>query len=172
MGVGGHHHAPAAFTPRKDPVHIVQEAGWASEPVWIGAENLASTGIRSPDFPARSESLYRLLHSIVIGSKISILWRRCTYYVWANKMRIKIRKTVLCHLESVIISFVCLLYVPCELHQEDWNIRKEAWAARTRVVLSSHLVCVKCITNYRERWLCNYVAQHVWEGEILIENLV
>jgi hypothetical protein len=67
MGVGGQHHAPAAFTPGKDPVPIVQEAGWASEPVWIGAENLASTGIRSPDLPARSESLYQLRH---LGSSI------------------------------------------------------------------------------------------------------
>jgi hypothetical protein len=30
MGVSGQHHAPAA--PR--PVPIVQEAGWAPEPVW------------------------------------------------------------------------------------------------------------------------------------------
>jgi hypothetical protein len=45
MEVGGQHHVPAAFTPGKDPVAIVQEAGWASEPVWIGAENLAPTGI-------------------------------------------------------------------------------------------------------------------------------
>jgi hypothetical protein len=29
-------------------------------PVWTGAENLAPTGIQSPDRPARSESLYRL----------------------------------------------------------------------------------------------------------------
>jgi len=29
------------FTPGKDPVPIVQEAGWASGPVWTGAENLA-----------------------------------------------------------------------------------------------------------------------------------
>jgi hypothetical protein len=48
------------FTPRKDPVPIVQEVGWASGPVWTGAENLASTVIRSPDHPARSQSLYRL----------------------------------------------------------------------------------------------------------------
>jgi len=37
------------FTPRKDPVPIVQEAGWAPGPVWTGAENLTPTGIRSPD---------------------------------------------------------------------------------------------------------------------------
>ena len=44
------------FTPGKDPVPIVQEAGWAPGPVWTGAP----TRIRSPDRPARSESLYWL----------------------------------------------------------------------------------------------------------------
>ena len=29
------------FTPRKDPLPIVQEAGWAPGPVWTGAENLS-----------------------------------------------------------------------------------------------------------------------------------
>jgi hypothetical protein len=41
-------------TPGKDPVPIVQEAGWAPEPVWTCAENLARTWIRSPYRPARS----------------------------------------------------------------------------------------------------------------------
>ena len=48
------------FTARKDPVTIVQEAESAPGPVWTGAENLASTGIRFPYRPARSQSLYRL----------------------------------------------------------------------------------------------------------------
>jgi hypothetical protein len=48
------------FTPAKDPVPTVQEAGWAPGPVWTGAENLALTGIRSPGRPARSQSLYWL----------------------------------------------------------------------------------------------------------------
>jgi hypothetical protein len=42
------------FAPGKDPVPIVQEAGWAPGPVWTGSENFAPTGIRSPDRPARS----------------------------------------------------------------------------------------------------------------------
>ena len=54
----GQHHAPAALYPGKDPVPIVQEAGLASGPVWTGAENLACTGIPSPDRPAHSQSLY------------------------------------------------------------------------------------------------------------------
>jgi len=46
------------FTPGKDTVPIVQEAGWSPGPVWTGAENLAPpTGIRSQDRQVRSESL-------------------------------------------------------------------------------------------------------------------
>jgi hypothetical protein len=62
MGVGGQRHAPA--------LPIVQEAGWAPGPVWTDAENLSPTGIRSPDPPARSESLYRLRYSgVPLGKK-------------------------------------------------------------------------------------------------------
>ena len=64
MGVGGQHHAPAP---------IVQEAGWASETTWIGAENLVPAGIRSPDLPARNESLYRLRHPSSLSDFIETL---------------------------------------------------------------------------------------------------
>ena len=37
----------ALFTPGKDPVPIVQEAGWAPGSVWTGAGNFAPTGIQS-----------------------------------------------------------------------------------------------------------------------------
>jgi len=46
----------------RDPVPIVQEAGWALAPVWTFAENLAPSRIRSPDRPTCSESLYLLLY--------------------------------------------------------------------------------------------------------------
>ena len=42
---------------RKDPVPIVQEAGWVPGLVWTGAENLGPTGIRSLDRPAHSQLL-------------------------------------------------------------------------------------------------------------------
>jgi hypothetical protein len=48
------------FTPRKDTVAIVQEAGWSPGPFWKDADNLAPTGIRSPNRQGRSELLYRL----------------------------------------------------------------------------------------------------------------
>jgi hypothetical protein len=46
------------FAWERDPVHIVQEAVWATRPVWTGAENLTPTWIRSPDRPHGSQSLY------------------------------------------------------------------------------------------------------------------
>ena len=48
------------FTPGEDLVPIVQEVEWAPGPVWTVEENLAPTGIRSPNRPARSLPLYRL----------------------------------------------------------------------------------------------------------------
>ena len=51
---------PDRFTPGKDSVPIVEEGGCAPGPVWKGAENLAPTGIRSPDHSSRSELLKRL----------------------------------------------------------------------------------------------------------------
>jgi hypothetical protein len=54
MRVGGQLHAPAALPPGK------RQAGWAQGPVWTAAKNLPPPGIRSPDRPARSESLYLL----------------------------------------------------------------------------------------------------------------
>ena len=50
----GQRHAPAAIYPREGP------GTHCTGPVWTGAENLAPTGIRSLDRPARSQSLYRL----------------------------------------------------------------------------------------------------------------
>jgi hypothetical protein len=48
MGVNGQRHAPAALLP---PVPIVQEAGWAPEPVWtqrIEEKSSAPAGDRTP----------------------------------------------------------------------------------------------------------------------------
>ena len=62
MGMDGQRHTRPLYPWERDAVTIVQEAGWAPEPVRTGAENLVSTGITSPDSPACSESLYRLSH--------------------------------------------------------------------------------------------------------------
>ena len=47
------------FTPGKDPVPILQEAGRAPGPVWTGGKSRPHRDSIS-DRPARSQSLYRL----------------------------------------------------------------------------------------------------------------
>ena len=47
------------FTPGRDPVPIIQEAGWDPGPVWTGGKSRPHGG-SNPDRPARSQSLYRL----------------------------------------------------------------------------------------------------------------
>jgi hypothetical protein len=49
-----------SFTPGKDPVPLVQEAGWSTGPVLTGAENLAFTGIRFPERRATRYSDYSI----------------------------------------------------------------------------------------------------------------
>jgi hypothetical protein len=54
MEVGSQRHAPAALPSGRDPVPILQEAGWALGLVWTDAENLSPTWFRSRDRPARN----------------------------------------------------------------------------------------------------------------------
>jgi len=72
------------FTPRKDPVPIVQETGWAPGLVWTGAEYLASIGIQSPDRPALSQSLYWLSYP---GPPQFLCWwpnRKISFHLWTK----------------------------------------------------------------------------------------
>ena len=62
MGVGGQRHDPSALPPGKTPYPLYRRLGGTPGPVWKVVEILAPTGIRSPDRPAHSESLYRLLY--------------------------------------------------------------------------------------------------------------
>jgi len=70
------------FTPGKDPVPIIQEAGWAPGPVWTGRESRPHRD-SIPDRPARSQSLYWLSYRAhnrkIKGMKfvtINYIWNR------------------------------------------------------------------------------------------------
>ena len=56
----------------------------APGPVWTGAENLAPTGIRSRDRPARSQSLYRkryLAHTMSTATETTVSGQSNSYMV-------------------------------------------------------------------------------------------
>jgi hypothetical protein len=84
------------FTPRKDPVPIVQEAGWAPGPVWTGAENLDLTRIRYPDHLAHRQSLYQLHYpahassldrEYLFANKDAEWYRNCLKYEEMQNMK-------------------------------------------------------------------------------------
>jgi hypothetical protein len=60
MGVGGQRHAPAALTPIKTQCPLYRSLGGLQGQSRRVQKISPPTGIRSPDRPARSESLYWL----------------------------------------------------------------------------------------------------------------
>ena len=48
-------HTSATLPWERDPAPLVQAAGWGPGLIWMGADNLTPTRIRSPDRPADSE---------------------------------------------------------------------------------------------------------------------
>ena len=61
---------------RESPVLIVEEGSWFPGPVWTGADNLASTGIRNPDRPARS--------SVAMLTELPDPMYFCRLYIFIN----------------------------------------------------------------------------------------
>ena len=69
------------FTPGKDPVPILQEAGWAPGPVWTGGKSRPHRD-SIPDRPAHSQPLYRLsyrAHSTYIYIHCIHIWHIYIY---------------------------------------------------------------------------------------------
>ena len=56
--MGGQRQAPAALPSERPCAHCI--GGWADRRTGLDGCGMSPTGIRSPDRPARSESLYRL----------------------------------------------------------------------------------------------------------------
>ena len=66
--MSGQQHAPATLHPRKDPVPILQEAGWAPGSVWTGGKSHHHRDLIL-DRPAHSQLLYRLsylAHTLIL----------------------------------------------------------------------------------------------------------
>ena len=69
------------FTRGKDPVPILQEAGWTPGPVWTGGNSRPHRD-SIPDRPARSQSLYRLSYPAHKNKSY-------TYGYWCQKVNVE-----------------------------------------------------------------------------------
>jgi hypothetical protein len=107
-------------------------AGWAPGSVWIGAENFAATGIRSPDRPARSQSLYRLsypahflfsftkfMFSIAYYHPVQISFYKFSPSRLQQNAEVSCRSTILCSSKYINITNAnTILYPERTLKQE------------------------------------------------------
>ena len=62
-GEGGQRHRPSALTLGKTRCLLCRRLSGPPRSAWTDAKNLNSTGIQSPDRPARSKWLYQLSYS-------------------------------------------------------------------------------------------------------------
>jgi hypothetical protein len=103
-GEGSASRPGCSLPPGKDPVRIVQKAGWAPGPVWKGAENLSPTGIRSPNRRARSQSLYRLSYlAHILFRRLAKFRRATTSFV----MSVRPRGTSRLPLDGISWNSIC-----------------------------------------------------------------
>jgi len=66
------------FTLGKDPVPIVQEAGWAPGPVWKGAENLAPTA-QTTRYKSTSPTSIRILNDPHTSLSLTVTEKKYFY---------------------------------------------------------------------------------------------
>ena len=75
---------------------------------WAGrenTENLAPTGIRSPDRPALSESLYRLRYPGQYGEEISITYSECVFVALGTQYEMRMRHIILSSVASPAVLY-------------------------------------------------------------------
>jgi hypothetical protein len=102
------------FTPGKDPVPIVQEAGCAQGRSGQVRKISPPTAIRSPDCPARSQSLYQLRYP---AHKYSTIWyikqtkeylviQKCQIW-WLTVMRSQLSQFLFQHMDISSCLSLC-----------------------------------------------------------------
>jgi len=133
------------FTPGKDPVPILQEAGWAPGPVWKGGKSRPHRDA-IPDRPARSQSLYRLSYPAHWDP-------RYTFF----KMYIRVSFPFDWQLISFIYSWV-------------WSFRKMVCREQHRSVAPCRMyvnISQRCLKTFR-----NTNIHHQWDAVLNLTSEV
>jgi hypothetical protein len=135
------------FSPGKDPVPIVQEAGWAPGPVWTFEEILASIGIRSPDRPARSESLYRLRYPALRKGNTKII-----HLLFFDSLRLLTNFPLLHTLQvkRIVLSHFCYFTSVHTLRPKCFLLLRSHFFFKFLLHQSDDFLCSEChrtITN-------------------------
>jgi len=118
------------FTPRKESVPILQEAGWAPGPVWTGGKSRPHRDL-SQNRPARSQSLYRLSYEL---GCVKILKKHCDMCI---------RK------KTILILFHCRSQRPRRLSRRSAAARQLRLWARILPAAWTSVCCECCVLSGR-----------------------
>ena len=160
---------PRPLYPRdKNPVPIVQEAGWAPGPVWTGAGNLVITGIRSPDRQARSESLYRLSYrgqwwdsTVKILCEVPFSSRDLILLLFNHLSRIRRTRQIVklvCNFSTSSVHF--FLYRSVRI-----VVKSVCYIRHVRPSVRMY----QRGSNWTEIWYCGLLWKLCWEGPNLVK---
>ena len=114
------------FTSGKDPVLILQEAGWAPVPVWTDGK-FRHHWDSIPDRPARSQSLYLLSYPVHVLGQVDLEYNHTSCELFLTKAaftRRRIRKVT-----SVRGQCICFTPLMISFYLQKW---KSWWRGRFR----------------------------------------
>ena len=121
MGVGGQPHAPAASTPGKDPVPILQEARWVPGPVWTSGKSRPHWD-SIPDRPVRSKSPYRMSYRAHTATYVNWEINKEYFVLFCWLMSFIVVLSMSKKRAYVIQSLFCYFVLPA--HKQGWASAK------------------------------------------------
>jgi hypothetical protein len=133
-GGGGEPHAPAASITGKDPVSIVQKAGWAPGPVCTGAENLTPMGFdpRTVQPVASRYTDYAIRPTPPLLTSSNCRWG-CTSWKTHHVAVTNIRPTskhlnnLLCHVSKMITIIIIIFILNTIRNSQEKSVRILLW---------------------------------------------
>ena len=123
------------FIPGKELVPILQEAGWASGPVWTGGISRPHRD-SIPDRPARSQSLYRLSYPAhkMHSANVKIITRKFGVLLTVHLSIFILRINQIDAQNLFYSKFISCLYMfraPCAHRQEVKIVLYSTWYHHT-----------------------------------------
>ena len=131
--MGSQPHAPAASTPGKDPVPIVQEAGWAPGWVWTGGKSRPYQDL-IPDRPAHSRYTdWATRPTLLLEHGAYLQHSKCVHlYMWP---------VVTAASSLLLFSLYHMLEVVSLLLLTSCNLPQYSPSSSVHILISSQLHC-------------------------------
>jgi len=133
------------FTPGKDPVPILQEAGWAPGPVWTGGNSRPHRNSLkvSVDFEKEQQSIPGAFHGgesfYVPGRSTCYLW--CTKWHWNRSVsQYFCFPLTISFRQSSTLIFISVLLLPNGQPCKAWQHSTDQYSARFRVYADIKMV--------------------------------